>query len=123
MSFGGRKPQEGGSSDPMTPETKDQDPGNLDTPQEQGNQKRGDHKHQKPKESKVHRLSQGGGLYTPKKQEKPIKPALLTAEQYLRKASMDKGIADLVRSLHKTRVATFEEWERETSALIKKRIL
>jgi len=36
---------------------------------------------------------------------------------------MDKGIADLIRSLHKTKVATFDEWDRETRALIKKRIL
>ena len=74
----------------------------------------------KPRESKVHRLSQGAELYTPKKQERK-KPALLTVEQYLRKARQDEGVSDLIRSLHRTKVMSFAEWERETSALLKKK--
>jgi hypothetical protein len=45
----------------------------------------------------------------------------LTVDQYLRKAGQDKGISDLIRSLHKTKVGSFEEWERETAALLKKK--
>ena len=69
--------------------------------------------------SKVHRLSQEKKPYTPKPPER-IKPARMTADQYLRKATMDKNIADLVRSLHKTKVMTFDEWERTVATLIKK---
>ena len=71
------------------------------------------------KGSKVHRLSQGKDPYTPKKPER-VKPALLTVDQYLRKTAQDKGISDLVRSLHRTKVMTFQEWEREVAALLKK---
>jgi hypothetical protein len=42
-------------------------------------------------------------------------------EQYLRKARQDKAVSDLVRSLHKTKIMSFADWERETSALLKKK--
>jgi hypothetical protein len=74
----------------------------------------------KPKESKVHRLSQGDQLYTPKKRERKT-PALLTADQYLRKAKQDGAISGLIRSLHKTKLMIFAEWERETAALLRKK--
>jgi hypothetical protein len=74
----------------------------------------------KPQETKVHKLSHNAELYTPKERERKT-PALLTVEQYLWKAKQDKAIADLVRSLRKTKVMTFEEWERETAALLKKK--
>ena len=74
----------------------------------------------KPRESKVRQLTQGQELYTPKKQERK-KPAVLTVEQYLRKARQDQGISDLIRSLHKTKVMSFAEWEREASALLRKK--
>jgi hypothetical protein len=45
----------------------------------------------------------------------------LTAEQYVRKTERDKAIADLILSLHKTTIMTFEAWERETVALLKKK--
>ena len=76
-------------------------------------------KPEKAKESKVHRLSQGKQPYTPKNRERK-KPVLLTVEQYLRKANQDKTISDLVRSLHKTKVMKFEDWEREITTLLKK---
>jgi len=73
------------------------------------------------KESKVHRLSQGKGFYTPKKTE-PKKPGLLTVDQYLRKAGHDKGISDLVRSMYKTEILSFDAWASKVKALLKKRI-
>ena len=42
-------------------------------------------------------------------------------DQYLRKAQLDKVISDLIRSLHKTKIMSLAEWERETSALLKKK--
>jgi hypothetical protein len=74
----------------------------------------------KNKGSKVHRLSQGKTPYMPKKADRK-RPALLTVDQYLRKATLDQGIADLVRSLHKMKIMTFEEWEREVANLLKKK--
>ena len=74
----------------------------------------------RPKESKVHRLSHGQELYTPKKRERKT-PGLLTVDQYLRVAKQDTGISGLIRSLNKTKVMSFEEWEREAAALLKKK--
>jgi len=74
---------------------------------------------EKKKASKVHRLSQGKAPYTPKKPER-AKPALLTVDQYLRKATQDGSISDLVRSLYRTEVMTFEEWEHKVTALLRK---
>jgi hypothetical protein len=74
----------------------------------------------KPKESKVHRLSHGQELYTPKKRDRKTS-VLLTVEQYLMKAQQDKAVSDLIRSLHKTKIMSFADWERETSALLKKK--
>lgn len=74
----------------------------------------------RPKESKVHRLSQGRELYTSKKRERKA-PGLLTVDQYLRRAKQDEGISGLIRSLHKTKVMSFEEWEREAASLLKKK--
>jgi hypothetical protein len=45
----------------------------------------------------------------------------MTVEQFLRKAKQDEAIADLIRSLHKTKIMSFAEWERETAALLKKK--
>jgi hypothetical protein len=74
----------------------------------------------KSKESKVRRLSQGQELYTPKNRERKTL-ALLTVEQYLRRAQQDKAISDLIRSLHKTKIMSIADWERETAALLKKK--
>jgi hypothetical protein len=74
-----------------------------------------------PKESKVHRLSHNGQvLYTTKRRERETS-ALLTCEQYLRKAKREKVVLDLIRSLYKTKVMSFEEWEREAASLLKKK--
>jgi hypothetical protein len=75
---------------------------------------------EKPRESKVHKLSQEAGLYTPKERERQT-PGLLTAAQYVRKAKLDEAVAGLIRSLRKTSIMPFEEWERETAALLKKK--
>jgi hypothetical protein len=75
-----------------------------------------------PKESKVHRLSQEARLHAP--QEEPAgqaRPGKLTAEQYLREAGLDQGISGLIRSLHRTKVLTFEEWGRQTDSLLRKK--
>ena len=65
-------------------------------------------------------MSHGQELYTPKKRERKT-PGLLTADQYLRRAKQDTGISGLIRSLNKTKVMSFEEWEREAAALLKKK--
>ena len=46
----------------------------------------------------------------------------LTVEQYLRRAIKDQAIADLIRSLHRTKAMSFAEWEKQTEALLKKKI-
>ncbi|MDR1176638.1 MAG: hypothetical protein LBK83_14335 [Treponema sp.] len=65
-------------------------------------------------------MARGEQLYTPKQRERKT-PALLTADQYLRRAKQDKAISDLIRSLHKTKIMSFADWEREASALLKKK--
>jgi hypothetical protein len=45
----------------------------------------------------------------------------LTVDQYLRKQRLDEGISGLIRYLHKTKVMSFDEWEREAAALLKKK--
>lgn len=90
--------------------------GQGENPEPQGKEGKG-----KRRESKVHRLSEGKGFYTPKKTE-PKKPGLLTVDQYLRKAGHDKGISDLVRSMYKTEILSFDAWASKVKALLKKRI-
>jgi hypothetical protein len=75
----------------------------------------------KRKESKVHRLSQGKGFYTPQKAKRK-KPVLMTVDQYLRKAGHDKGISGLVMSLYKTEILSFEAWDNKVKTLLKKKI-
>jgi hypothetical protein len=73
-------------------------------------------------ESKVHQLSAHNKAgYTQKEQEQK-KDMRLTVEQYLRQAKQDQGIADLIRSLYKMKAMSFAEWEREISALLKKKV-
>jgi len=82
--------------------------------------KEGEGLERKKRESKVHRLSQGKGFYTPKKAERK-KPVLLTVDQYLKKAGHDRGISDLVKSMYKRDILTFEAWASKVKALLKKR--
>lgn len=88
--------------------------------QEQEKGKEGKSPEKKRRESKVHRFSQGKGFYTPPKSERK-KPALMTVDQYLKKAGHDRGISDLVRSLYKTDVLTFEAWANKVKTMLKKR--
>jgi len=34
----------------------------------------------------------------------------------------EQSLSDLVRSLHKTRIMSFADWEKEVTALLKKKI-
>jgi hypothetical protein len=45
----------------------------------------------------------------------------LTINQYLKKAKQGHEIADLMRSLFKTKIMSFAEWEKESAALLKKK--
>jgi hypothetical protein len=73
-----------------------------------------------PKKSKVHQLLHEQQLYTPKKRERKSS-TLLTVDQYLGKAKQDKAIFDLIRSLHRTKIMSFAEWERTVVTLLKKK--
>jgi hypothetical protein len=123
MSKAAKTPQESGLLGRMTGSEETEAP-QMETEQAgsaaQARQHRPHLKGGRPKESKVHRLSHGQELYTPKKRERNT-PALLTVDQYLRKTKQDNGISGLIRSLHNTRVMSFEEWEREAAALLKKK--
>jgi hypothetical protein len=65
------------------------------------------------------------GAANPKPEQKeapPLGKKLLTVEQFLKRAKQDQGIADLIRSLHRTKIMSFADWERETAALLKKKV-
>jgi len=47
---------------------------------------------------------------------------VLTVEQYLGKAKQGQGMADLLRSSYKARTMSFAEWEKEATALLKKKV-
>ena len=118
-------PPESGLSDPMTPpETAGlPEPSFQEAAETAGpvqNQQRKPLKPGRPKGSRVHRLSPGEELYSPKKRERE-RPALLTVEQYLRNAGRDEAVSGLIRSLHKAKVMSFADWEREAASLLKKK--
>ncbi|MDR2445898.1 MAG: hypothetical protein LBD58_01190 [Treponema sp.] len=46
----------------------------------------------------------------------------MTADQYLKRAPQGAGIGELVRSLYKTKIMSFEEWESTVKALLKKQV-
>ena len=46
----------------------------------------------------------------------------MTADQYLKRAPQGAGIGELVRSLYKTKVMSFEEWESTVKTLLKKQV-
>jgi len=47
---------------------------------------------------------------------------LLTVEQYLKRAKRDQATADLVRSMHRVKTMSFADWEKEVTALLKKKV-
>jgi hypothetical protein len=46
----------------------------------------------------------------------------MTADQYLKRAPQGAGIGELVRSLYKTKVMSFGEWENTVKDLLKKQV-
>jgi hypothetical protein len=46
----------------------------------------------------------------------------MTADQYLKRAPQGAGIGELVRSLYKTKIMSFEEWESTVKDLLKKQV-
>ena len=61
--------------------------------------------------------NQGGG-----EKPAPANPSKLTADQYLKRAPQGAGIGELVRSLYKTKIMSFEDWESTVKALLKKQV-
>jgi hypothetical protein len=49
-------------------------------------------------------------------------PSKLTAGQFLMRSPKRPEIDGLLRALHKTKVMSLEEWEKETASLLKKKI-
>jgi hypothetical protein len=48
-------------------------------------------------------------------------PPNLTVFQFLKRSPQKPGIGGLIRSLHSSEIKSFEEWEKETASLLKKR--
>jgi hypothetical protein len=46
----------------------------------------------------------------------------MTVDQYLKRVPQGAGIGELVRSLYKTMIMTFEEWETTVKTLLKKQV-
>jgi hypothetical protein len=46
----------------------------------------------------------------------------MTADQYLKRAPQGAGIGELVRSLYKTKIMNFEEWEKTVKTLLKEQV-
>ena len=62
----------------------------------------------------------GGKLWTPKQRE--AKPAKLTAEQYLKTASVNEGIGGLVLSMYGAKIMPFAEWDALVKSLLKRQV-
>jgi hypothetical protein len=52
--------------------------------------------------------------------KKPDSRQKLTVDQYLKHAPQRAGIGELVRSLYRTKIMSFEEWESTVKVLLKK---
>jgi hypothetical protein len=52
----------------------------------------------------------------------PVNPSKMTVDQYLKRAPQRAGIGELIRSLYKTKILGFEEWENTVKALLKKQV-
>jgi hypothetical protein len=57
----------------------------------------------------------------PRHNSKPI-PQKLTAGQFLKRSPKRADIDGLIRSLYSSKIMTFEEWDTEIFALLKKKI-
>jgi hypothetical protein len=56
-----------------------------------------------------------------KKTEQDVHQKMMV-DQYLKRSPKGAGIGDLVRSLYKTKIMSFEEWESTVKALLKKQV-
>jgi hypothetical protein len=56
------------------------------------------------------------------KKEAPVMPSKMTVDQYLKRAPQGAGISDLVRSLYKTKIMSYEDWENTVKTLLKKQV-
>jgi hypothetical protein len=52
----------------------------------------------------------------------PVNPSKMTVGQYLKRAPQGAGIGELVRSLYKTKIMSFEEWENTANTLLEKQV-
>jgi hypothetical protein len=52
----------------------------------------------------------------------PDSPQKMTVDQYLKRAPQGAGIGELVRSLYKTKIMSFEEWGSTVKTLLKKQV-
>jgi hypothetical protein len=63
---------------------------------------------------------------SPDGEKKPAVPSKLTVGQYFKHAPQGAahgaGISELVRSLYRTKIMSFEEWETTVKALLEKQV-
>ena len=52
----------------------------------------------------------------------PLENRLLTVDQYLAKAEKEKPVEELLRSMYRTRIMSFADWNKETAALLQKKV-
>jgi hypothetical protein len=56
------------------------------------------------------------------KKEAPVVPSSMTVDQYLKRAPQSAGIGELVKSLYKTKIMSFGDWEKTVKTLLGKQI-
>jgi hypothetical protein len=56
------------------------------------------------------------------KKEAPVMPSKMTVDQYLKRAPQSAGISELVKSLYKTKITSYEDWEKTIKALLGKQV-
>ena len=61
-------------------------------------------------------------MSNPKRTDVSKGKKMLTVNQYLKMAVMDKPVSDLIRSLYGQKIMSFEQWEDEIKKLLKKSI-
>lgn len=56
------------------------------------------------------------------KQGEPVMPSKMTVDQYLKRAPQGDGIGELVKSLYRTKIMSFEEWGNTVKTLLKEQV-